>query len=111
MSPIHECQCENCQRAEEHHDQIIHQQMNLLLSRMDEQQRRWYASIEAKKIGHGGTTKVSKITGLSVETIRRGRNEMDENLESRPSDRIRKFGGGRKEIEKKNPESRLRSSM
>lgn len=111
MSSIHECQCENCQQAEEHPEQRIHQQMNLLISRMDEQQRRWYASIEAKKIGHGGATKVSKITGISVETIRRGRNEMDENLESRPSDRIRKLGGGRKEIEKKNQESKPLSSM
>lgn len=111
MPSIHECQCENCQQAETHPEQIIHQQMNLLLSRMDEQQRRWYASIEAKKIGHGGATEISKITGISVETIRRGRNELDANLESRPSDRIRKLGGGRKEIEKKNQESKGHSLM
>ena len=31
-----------------------HRQMNLLLSRLDEQQRRWYAAVESAKLGHGG---------------------------------------------------------
>lgn len=75
--------------------------MNLFMSRLDEQQRRWYAAIEAKKVGHGGATLLAKVTGLSVETIRRGRNELDKELEERPNDRVRKAGGGRKAIEKK----------
>ncbi|MCD4685634.1 MAG: hypothetical protein K8S97_06840 [Anaerolineae bacterium] len=45
--------------------------MNLLMSRLDEQQRRWYAAVESEKIGHGGDVQVSRITGLNVETIRR----------------------------------------
>jgi hypothetical protein len=28
--------------------------MNVLLSRLDEQQRRWYAALEANRMGHGG---------------------------------------------------------
>ncbi len=75
--------------------------MNLLMSRLDEQQRRWYAGVEAEKIGHGGTVQVSQITGLNVETIRRGRRELSQELEARSADRIRLPGGGRPRAEKK----------
>jgi hypothetical protein len=101
MTAVHQCECDICQQSEFHSDQALHQQMNLFMSRLDEQQRRWYAAIEAKKVGHGGATLLAKVTGLSVETIRRGRYEMDNGLEERPNDRVRKAGGGRQAIEKK----------
>ncbi|MFL7793372.1 MAG: ISAzo13 family transposase [Anaerolineae bacterium] len=75
--------------------------MNLLLSRLDEQQRRWYVALEAKKLGHGGATLLSQITGMHVETIRRGRRELDADLEDRPTDRMRLPGGGRPPVGKK----------
>ncbi len=46
-------------------------------------------------------TLLAKVTGLSVETIRRGRDELDNKLEDRPVDRVRKPGGGRQAVEKK----------
>jgi hypothetical protein len=101
MTIIHQCECPICQQSESHPDQVQHQQMNLFMSRLDEQQRRWYAALEAQKAGHGGTTLVARITGLSVETIRRGRYELESNLADRPVDRIRQVGGGRKTVEKK----------
>jgi hypothetical protein len=79
--------------------------MNLLLSRLDEQQRRWYAALESMKIGHGGDTLLSQITGLNVETIRRGREELEDDLKGRPPDRVRLEGGGRPPLEKKTPPS------
>lgn len=79
--------------------------MNLLLGRLDEQQRRWYAALESMKLGHGGDTLLSQITGLNVETIRRGREELEADLESRPADRVRLEGGGRPPLEKKMPPS------
>ena len=82
--------------------------MNLLLSRLDEQQRRWYVALEAKKLGHGGVTLLSQITGLSVDTIRRGRDELDEELNSRPVDCVRLPGGGRPRVEKKSRASKRR---
>jgi len=75
--------------------------MNLFLSRLDEQQRRWYAALESRKLGHGGDKRVSEITGLNVETIRRGRQELDRSLAGRPDDHIRLSGGGRHRVEKK----------
>jgi hypothetical protein len=77
--------------------------MNLLLSRLDEQQRRWYVALESKKLGHGGDAYMSMVTGLHVQTIRRGREELDAQLAGRPADQIRLPGGGRPPVEKKLP--------
>jgi hypothetical protein len=101
MTVVHKCECEVCQQSESHPEQAVHQQMNLFMSRLNEQQRRWYAALEAKKAGHGGATLLAKVTGLSVETIRRGRAELENELADRPLDRVRKAGGGRHPVEKK----------
>ncbi|QDV35586.1 hypothetical protein [Tautonia plasticadhaerens] len=79
--------------------------MNLLMSRLDEQQRRWYAAVESSKVGHGGGRLLSRITGLDVDTIRRGRRELADSLQGRPGDRVRLPGGGRPAVEKKAPRS------
>jgi hypothetical protein len=84
--------------------------MNLFMSRLNEQQRRWYAALEAQKLGHGGATLVAKVTGLSVETIRRGRYELEDGLADRPVDRVRNPGGGRHTVEKKRQPSKRRST-
>jgi hypothetical protein len=100
---IHECQCPSCQTEEATPMRAEHQRINLLMSRLDEQQQRWFAAVEAERIGHGGTKRVAQITGLNVNTIRRGRREMDNGLQGRPTDRQRVVGAGRKPIEKKRP--------
>ena len=74
--PIHQCQCEICQSPQPHADKDDHQRMNVLLSRLNEQQRRWYVGLEAERIGHGGTERLAQITGMNVNTIRRGRREL-----------------------------------
>lgn len=98
---IHQCQCPNCKQSGDHPDKKLHHQMNLFLSRLDEQQRRWYVSLEAKKMGHGGAKRMSQITGMDVNTIRRGRRELDNEMADRPTERVRLPGGGRKPVEKK----------
>ncbi len=75
--------------------------MNVFLSRLDEQQRRWYVALESKKIGYGGDILLSEITGLDVETIRRGRRELDAELAERPTEQVRLPGGGQPSVEKK----------
>jgi hypothetical protein len=82
--------------------------MNLFLSRLDEQQRRWYVALEAKKLGHGGATRMAQISGIHVETIRRGQKELDSELADRPADRVRLPGGGRPPVEKKRQASKER---
>lgn len=98
---IHQCQCKICQSSEEHPLQEEHRRMNLFLSRLDEQQRRWYAALEAEKLGHGGIETMAQISGLHVNTIRRGRKELSQDLQNRPTQRVRVEGGGRQAIEKK----------
>lgn len=79
----------------------MHHQLNVLMSRLDESQRRWLAALEAQKLGHGGCKQISEITGLDVKTIRRGRRELANDLSECPTHRIRRAGGGRKRLEKK----------
>ena len=98
---VHQCECALCQTEEDCPDKILHHRMNVFFSRLDEQQRRWYAALEAQRLGHGGATLVSQITGIHVDTIRRGRKELEKDLEGRPVDRVRLPGGGRRCIEEK----------
>ena len=97
---VHECGCAACQTGD-HPDRADHLQLNVLLSRLDEQQRRWVAGREARRRGHGGVKQLAEITGLHPETISRGRDELDDELSERPSDRVRRPGGGRPRAEKK----------
>lgn len=95
------CQCPRCQQAEEHPERALHAQMNLLMSRLDEAQRRWYAALESQRHGHGGDRLLSQITGLDEQTIRRGREELTAGLASCPAERVRRPGAGRPRVEKK----------
>ncbi len=95
------CQCPLCQQGADHTERELHRQMLVLLSRLDENQRRWFVALEAKRIGHGGDRLLSQITGLDEKTIRRGREELDAALNENPPDRIRRPGGGRPPVEKK----------
>ena len=101
ISTVHICQCSHCQQEAGHPDQALHRQMNLFLSRLDEQQRRWYVAMEANRVGHGGTGLLSQITGMDEKTIRRGQQELATELAERPTDRVRLPGGGRPPVEKK----------
>jgi hypothetical protein len=98
---IHQCQCKVCRNEEDQPEKMLHHQINVVMSRLDEQQRRWYAAVEANRRGHGGLILVSQITGLDEKTIRRGQEELALDLAGRPSDRIRLPGAGRPSVEKK----------
>jgi hypothetical protein len=101
QSEVHHCQCVLCQQETSHPDQELHQQMNLLLSRLDEQQRRWYVAVESNRIGPGGDRLLAQITGLDEKTIQRGRQELAGELAERPQQRVRLPGAGRPRAEKK----------
>src|SRR3970282_180800 len=101
ISKPHVWQCTNCQSSGEHPDKRLHLQMNLLLSRLDEQQRRWYVAVEANRIGYGGLHLLSQITGLDEKTIQRGQAELERHFADRPTGQVRSEGGGRPRVEKK----------
>jgi hypothetical protein len=97
---LYQCQCPDCCSKIDHPHQELHRRMNLFVKRLDEQQRRWYVALESMKLGHGGDTRLSQITGIHVDTIRRGREELADELAGRPSDRVRLPGGGRSPLKK-----------
>jgi hypothetical protein len=99
---VRQCTCAACQ-ADNQREKEDHRYLNLILSRLDEQQRRWVAGREARRRGHGGIQQVAEITGLHPETIRIGRDELNQDLVGRPTDRVRLPGGGRPCVEKKIP--------
>jgi hypothetical protein len=98
--PVHQCPCDAC-RAGTGPTADHHRRLNLVLSRLDEQQRRWVAALEAQRLGYGGFNAVADTTGLHPETIRRGRDELAADLRDRPADRVRLPGGGRPAAPKK----------
>lgn len=67
---------------------------------------------EAEDIGHGGVLQVSEFSWISRKTIIKGKkglrelNASSQQLasENMAEDRIRKAGGGRKELKEQNPE-------
>jgi hypothetical protein len=99
---VYPCACPDCQ-IDGHPNKEIHRLMNLFLSRLEEDHRRWYVALESLKIGHGGDRSLALITGLNVETIRHGRRELQNSLAGFTPARIRRPGGGRRPLEKKTP--------
>lgn len=96
--PVHRCPCSDCRRRKTNPTKDLHQQMNFLVSTLDERQQRLYVGLESQKLGHGGDRQLALITGLSVDTIAKGRQELDQ---ADASDRIRAVGDGRPRVEKK----------
>jgi len=98
---IHACECGPCMRGESHPERERHYQINLFLSRLDEDQRRWYLALESQRMGWGADRLLFEITGVDEKTIRRGREELAASLMNRPVDRVRQPGAGRPLVEKK----------
>ena len=98
--PVHPCPCEAC-RAGPGPTADHHRRLNVILARLDEQPRRWVAALEAPRVGYGGFNEVGAITGLHPETIRRGRDELADDLKDRPAGRVRLPGGGGRPLTKK----------
>ena len=72
--------------------------LQLFLSVLNEKQRRLYVGFESMKLGRSGDLILSRITGMNVKTIARGRKELLSHDIS--PDRIRREGAGRPAIKK-----------
>jgi hypothetical protein len=91
---VHECRRGACRRGEAHVYREYHHQVNLLLSRLNEQQRHWYLAVESERLGFGADRILYEITSVDKKTIRRGRVELAGSLADRPVDRVRLPSGG-----------------
>jgi hypothetical protein len=98
---VYHRECSHYQQDTSHADQELHRQMKLLLSRLDEQRRRWYVAVESNRVGAGGDRLLAQIMGLDEKTIQRGRQELTGELAERPQQRVRLPGAGRPRAEKK----------
>ena len=87
-------------------DTKLDERIKKVVALLNEKQRRQYLAIESEIIGHGGLLEVSKVSGLSRKAIIKGKKEL---LSSAPgnenshNERIRKEGGGRKNLKEKEP--------
>jgi hypothetical protein len=98
---LHECECDVCQQQSDPERVQYHRQINLLLSRLNEPQRRWYVAVLSQDPSAPSDIELSRITGLDEKTMCRGRNELEADLLTVPVDRQRAVGGGRPSAEKK----------
>ena len=74
------CICPICQNKLDHPEKTLHQQINLIMSLMNARQRRLFAAFQAQQLGHGGITRMAEISGLDRKTIRRGIQELSEDV-------------------------------
>lgn len=75
----------------------IKKQMQEMYSRLSEQDKRWYAGVEALKLPYGGVSYIAELFSCSRNTVMRGIIELG-GQETLPRNRDRKVGGGRKQI-------------
>ena len=104
---MHVCECEDCQNKE--NEVPAHHMLNVLMERLNEQQKRWVGGLLSTLHGHGGDVLFSQITGLHRHTLRRGREELADELEGFEPDRIRRPGAGRPADKKKTKNSKQNS--
>jgi hypothetical protein len=98
---VHLCECAICQASTDAALAAQHAQINLLLSRLTEPQRRWYVGWLSQLPDAPSDRQLALITGLTRPTIQRGRRELAAGLVDLPPDHQRQAGGGRHPSEKK----------
>ena len=97
---VHKCNCAICQHhaygavAEEH------RAINRVLATLDERNRRRFVGLLALQGSQVSLQRLIEITGLSRNTICRGREEIQHPQRAPRRGRIRQAGGGRKRAEK-----------
>jgi len=89
-------------------EEIISKKYNLLKPFLDEKSKRLFAAAEALSIGKGNISIVSRATGISENTIKKGCNELESGKVGTsetpiPDDKLRAPGGGRKKSVEKYP--------
>jgi len=94
------CKCEACTKHPRSAEATEHRKLNRVLAGLDEKHARRVLALLAEKLGHGGITHLSRVTGMSRTTIQLGQRELV-GKDPVPVDRVRRPGGGRKPLEKK----------
>ncbi|MEG1726179.1 MAG: ISAzo13 family transposase [Anaerovoracaceae bacterium] len=85
---------------------LIKTRIDSVLPMLDERQRRIYLATEARSLGWGGKSIISKLASVARRTIAQGEKDLliSSNSEKLSNGRIRKEGGGRKKVIDLQPE-------
>jgi len=85
-------------------EEQLREKYHRLFPHFNEKQKRLLAASDAINLGHGGISLVSRASNLTRPTIYKGIKEFtDTETESSDFDRVRKGGGGRKNITDEQP--------
>jgi len=88
-----------------YYSEEIESEMLKFYTSLSEKDKRRYAAIEAKKMGHGGIKYISELFGCHRNTITEGKNEIENTVPEKFNEKaIRVRGGGRKSCFEKIPE-------
>ena len=89
---------------------VVAEKFGKLQSMMNEKLKRRWAACEAMALGRGGISVVSRATGMSRATIRKGIREVEEGYPDLADQitgrRIRRPGGGRRRLAEQDPDLR-----
>jgi hypothetical protein len=96
------CRCAVCSEHPRSAEATEHKKLNRALAGLDEKHARRILGLLAEKEGHGGIARLSRVTGMSHTTILRGQRDLV-GKDPTPAGRVRRSGGGRKPLEKKDP--------
>lgn len=73
----------------------IEKQMVHFFQSLSEKDRRRYAAVEAAKLGHGGTAYIARLFGCKVDTVERGKEDVEQLPQDEAAGRVRKKGGSK----------------
>lgn len=91
---------------------MLSEKISKMLPLLNEHQRRIYLALESEELGHGGVLAVAEASNISRKTIIKGKKELKEGLvnysgitanDATYPIRVRKIGGGRKNITTETP--------
>ena len=73
--------------------QPVERHMKALYYSLSEKDRRRYAAVEAEKLGHGGVRYIADLFACDPDTIRAGRQDIEQLPTDAAEGRVRKKGG------------------
>ena len=104
--PLRQCACETCQHYPRSETVKEHRAINRLLATLDEKSRRRFAGLLVINAEYGDIQRLIEITGLSRNTICRGRDEIKRIEPRNTRVRVRRAVADAKRLKKRpgNPE-------
>jgi transposase len=84
--------------------EFVEKRIAAMLPLLNERQRRLYLACEARTLGSGGIAEVSRISGVSPDTVAKGIRELAAGAAAAETGRSRKIPKGRKSIQRRYPD-------